>query len=295
MNKLELKNKFESKILPLLSPRLKGIIRQSFLNQIYEKSAWDWKYPIYALEWKLARFLTKARKCSVDGIELTIPCENWITHFRWYLFKDKETEVRKYLKDVMQSDDILFDIGANIGVFSVYAAKIHPKSTIFSFEPEYSNLNILKNNVLANKVGEQVNIFSVGISDKSGISKLHLSSTDPGAAVHTESKNNISTTDEGFKVVWNEGIMTTTLDEFCLNQQIIPNCLKIDTDGNELKILKGADNILKNSTLKSLIIEMPLHNKEQLLECETILKESGFKPTWSERDKTKNEVWTKKY
>ena len=83
------------------------------------------------------------------------------------------------------------------------------------------------------------------------------------------------------------------MDEFCRDQQIIPNCIKIDTDGNELKILKGATSTLKNCTMKNLIIEMPLHNEEQLFECETILKESGFMPTWSERDKTKNEVWSK--
>jgi FkbM family methyltransferase len=268
-------------------------IRQSFPYQLYLRSAGNWSYPIFSLRWKIAGLLNSPRKVSVDGIKLTIPCKNWITHYRWYLFKTKETEVRKYLKDIMQADDILFDIGANIGVFSVYAAKIHPNSTIFSFEPEYSNLNLLKDNVLANKVNEQVNIFSVGISDEACISRLHLSSTESGAAVHTESKNNISTTDEGYKVVWNEGIMTTTLDEFCRDQQIIPNCIKIDTDGNELKILKGATSTLKNPKLKNLIIEMPLHNEEQLFECETILKESDFIATWSEREETKNEVRTK--
>ena len=86
----------------------------------------------------------KSRKVSVDGIALTIPCENWITHFRWYYFKIKEVEVRNYIKDIMSDKDIFFDIGANIGVFSVYAAKIHPNAEIYSFEPEYSNLNLLK-------------------------------------------------------------------------------------------------------------------------------------------------------
>jgi len=283
-------NKLIERIMP---QSITEKIKHSFLYQLYFKSVGDWRYPLFSLRWKIAGLLNCPQKVSVDGINLTIPCENWITHFRWYLFKTKETEVRKYLKDIMQDNDILFDIGANIGVFSVYAAKIHPKSTIFSFEPEYSNLNLLKNNVLANKVNEQVNIFSVGISDEAGISKLHLSSNESGAAVHTESKNNISTTDEGFKVVWNEGIMTTTLDEFCRDQQIIPNCIKIDTDGNELKILKGATSTLQNRTMKNLIIEMPLHNEEHLFECETILKESGFIPTWSEREETKNEVRTK--
>jgi FkbM family methyltransferase len=293
LENMSLITKLVQKIKLSLSQSTKEKIKQSHSFHIYEKSVGNWMYPLFSLRWILASFLTSPRKISVDGIELSIPCENWITHFRWFLFKTKETEVRKYIKDVMQAEDVFFDIGANIGVFSVYAAKMHPKSTIYSFEPEYSNLNLLKNNILRNKVNEQVNIFSVGISDEAGFSKLHLSSTDAGAAVHTESKNNIVTTDEGYEVVWGEGIMTTTLDEFCQYLQIIPNCLKIDTDGNELKILKGASSTLKNIRLKSLIIEMPLHDEKQLAECESILIESGLLPTWSDREKTKNEVWTK--
>ena len=88
--------------------------------------------------------------------------------------------------------------------------------------------------------------------------------------------------------------MTTTLDHFCKEHKIYPNCIKIDTDGNELKILKGASKTLKNSALRSLIIEMPLHNEKQSIFCENILKDSGFTPSWSNREKTKNEVWTKK-
>ena len=133
-----------------------------------------------------------------------------------------------------------------------------------------------------------------GIIKRSGFSRLYLSDTEAGAAVHTESRENISTTDEGYKVVWKEGIMAITLDYFCKENNIYPNCIKIDTDGNEFKILKGASNTLKNSAMRSLIIEMPLHNEKQSIACENILKESGFIPSWSNREKTKNEVWTKK-
>ena len=195
---------------------------------------------------------------------------------------------------MISDEDIFFDIGANIGVFSVYAAKIHPKLKIFSFEPEYANLNLLKKNVISNKIDHQINIISVGLSDKVGFSKLYLSSVEGGAAVHTESRKDIDTTDEGYKVVWEEGIMTATLDNYCKNLKVIPNCIKIDTDGNELKILNGGLSTLKNPKLRSLIIEMPHHNAKQNESCEKILKNSGFFLYWSNKRKTKNEVWTKK-
>ena len=87
--------------------------------------------------------------------------------------------------------------------------------------------------------------------------------------------------------------MISTLDHLCDELKIYPNCIKIDTDGNEYKILKGAFYTLKNSALRSLIIEMPLHQEEQFKACENILKASGFKVSWSDRKNTKNEVWTK--
>lgn len=293
MNRLDLKSKIERIVGQYLSKKIKKIIIESSIYRIYDRSALNWKYPFFVLGWMLANYLTKARNHSVDGINLTIPCENWITHFRWYNFKIKEIEVRNFIRQMMGDEDIFFDIGANIGVFSVYAAKIHPNSKVFSFEPEYSNLHLLKNNVISNKIDHQIHIVSVGISDKVGFSKLYLSNLDSGAAVHTESREDIDATDEGYKVVWEEGIMTSTLDYLCQSLEVIPNCIKIDTDGNEYKILKGALNTLKNSELRSLIIEMPHHNENQTEACEKILKDSGFFLYWSNKRKTKNEVWTK--
>ena len=69
---------------------------------------------------------------------------------------------------------------------------------------------------------------------------------------------------QAFKVIWSEGIATFTLDKLCDSLNVCPNTIKIDTDGNEYKILKGALNTLKNSELRSLIIEMPHHNEKNL-------------------------------
>ena len=294
MNTIELRKVLHRKVKNALSPKYQKIIKNSFIYDIYEKSVLNWRYPLFSLNWKIARYLTRPRKVEIDNIEFTIPCENWITHFRWYLFKIKEPEVRRYIKDNILDKDVFFDIGANIGVFSVYAAKLHKNISVYCFEPEYSNVHLLKNNILANNIDKQVSIFSIGISNETGLSKLHLSDNAPGAAVHTESQNNIKMTDEGYRVIGKEGIMTITLDEFCEKSGIVPNCLKIDTDGNELKILTGAVKILKHSEFRSMIIEMPLHNELQTVECEKILIESGLRPTWSNRKETKNEIWGKK-
>lgn len=276
-----------------LTKKQKLIIKNNFLYKLFSRSAGNIFFPIFMFKWYLSNYLLKPKTVKIDNITFSLTIVNWITHFRWYLFDKKEIEVRDYLKTYLKPHDLLFDIGANIGVFSIYSAKIQPTCKVISFEPEFSNLYLLKKNVQQNKLFNQISIFSVGISDSVGISKLHLSSYDSGAAVHTESSSNINQTDEGYNVVGQEGIMTSTIDFFCEAQNIIPNHIKIDTDGNESKILNGALNVLRNKNLKSIIIEMPTHNKNQLNECEEILMKSGFTIAFSERNRTKNEIWIK--
>ncbi|HRK02258.1 MAG TPA: FkbM family methyltransferase, partial [Oligoflexia bacterium] len=212
-----------------------------------------------------------------------------ITHFRWYLFKTKETEVRHFIDTYLKPNETLFDVGANIGVFSVYAAKRGLR--VFSFEPEYSNLALLKKNILRNRVHANIQTYCVGISDFVGLSKLHLQSTLGGAAAHTESTSAIQSTSEGFAVVFSEGIVTATLDYLCENLGVVPNGLKIDTDGNEPKILSGAPKLLKNPVLKSIIIEIPSDPDKKRF-CEDILIQNGFHCDWSAQS-SKNQIWVR--
>lgn len=288
------KRKFLNTIKYLVGPNVaksrlaRWIRRKLSLPSLLANSVGDWRYPFLAFGWRIATFLTRPRKVSVGDVSFTLPCRNWVTHFRWYLFETKEPEVRHYIDRYVKSNDVLFDIGANVGVFSVYAGKKNIK--VYCFEPEYSNLSLLKENVLTNRLADRVNIYSVALSDFVGISTLHLQSIEEGAAAHTESQTPITTTDEGYPVVHAEGIFAVTLDYICEQLRVSPNCVKIDTDGNETKILQGATKTLRNPSLRSLVIEMPVPAMERAT-CEEILKQNGFKPVWVQRDKTRNEIW----
>ena len=64
------------------------------------------------------------------------------------------------------------------------------------------------------------------------------------------------------------------IDEFCNQQNIFPNLIKVDIDGNEDKFLNGASNLLKNKNLRSIIIE--LDDKQNRDKCISIIKKNGF-------------------
>lgn len=274
----------------LLRPIAKWFFKTA-AYRAYEHSYGDWRYLYLPLVWKLVRVMVPRRLVHVGRVSFTLPCDNWITHFRWYLFCSKEVEVREFLDNYLKDGDVFFDIGANIGVFSVYALKRHFGLTAYCFEPEYSNLHYLKENIVANGLMDRANIYAMAVSDIDGISTLHIQDTTPGAAVHTESKSNINTTDEGYAVVWREGVAAVTLDRVCGELGVVPNAIKIDTDGNEGKILSGASKTLADLRLRSIVIELP-PDEAVAQQCVDILGNEGFKLVWSRAD-TRNQVWSR--
>jgi FkbM family methyltransferase len=276
--------------------RIKSVARKiwhSRFGRLVERSHGDWRYPFLSLGWWLAGKVVPRKKVRVEGISFNLSCTNWITHFRWYLFHGKEPEVRYFIDEYLKDDDVFFDIGANVGVFSIYAAMRKPGLSVYCFEPEVSNMYTLKENIIHNGLTDRVKINCMGISDKIGYTLFHLSSFEEGSAVHTESREKITTTDEGFPVVWSEGIISVTLDYICKQLQCIPNALKIDTDGNEPKILDGALNLLSNETLRCLIVEMS-EEEGKRIHCQELLKAKGFCLEDHCFDKTRNEIWVRK-
>ena len=275
----------------ILKSKIGKVFRETLLIRMIEKSAGDWRYPYFLLTWWIAKILVPRRKVIINGLNFTLSCTNWITHFRWFLFKTKEPETIYFLDNYLKEGDVYFDIGANVGVFTIYPAKRYHDIQIFAFEPDGSNLALLKENLIENNIKENVLTYGLGISNSVGLSKLHIQDLTPGSALQTEDKNIIKTSVTGnFPIVWTEGIFTVTIDYFCKELNVIPNVIKIDTDGNENKILMGAKTILKNPELRAIIIEMP---EDQIDTCYPILLESGFQKKEYNFNKSQNEFWIK--
>ncbi|MFH2058517.1 MAG: FkbM family methyltransferase [Pseudomonadota bacterium] len=262
------------------------------IGKILVQTDGNWRCIFMFVPWTFVKILVPRKKVLVDGFEISLSRSNWITYTRWLYYKKKEVEVRNYINTYVKDGDVFFDVGANIGVFSLFAGKKYDNISVYSFEPEHSNIGILKENIFYNNLLKKVTPFSVAISDSIGLSKLHIQDFTPGAAVHTESQSDIEITEEGYEVVWAEGIATVTLDYVCEQLDIIPNTIKIDTDGHEDKVLRGAKATLSNQALRSIVIEMP-HEDEKTEYCVHLLKQAGFSLVWSDPEKTRNEIWEK--
>ncbi len=214
------------------------------------------------------------KSIDLNGKKIKFYATGEISFTRAKLFGKKEKEVYNFIDQYLKSDDIFFDIGANIGVFSIYAS-IFKNVNCIAFEPEYSNLYLLKKNIILNSLSNKINVYPLSISDKNNLNFLHLSSLETGSALHSISQNDLELTDEKAKVVMKIGTYSLTIDEFVKQAGIKPNMLKIDTDGNEVEILRGAKETL--SSVDYIAMEMPVNLKKKD-ECLKIMKDNLYEP-----------------
>ena len=167
-----------------------------------------------------------------------------------------------------KKDDIFWDIGANIGIYTIYAA-IKSKVKVYSFEPMPLNYKNLFINISLNKLEERVMPFCLVLNDKNISSYLYIKWFEEGfAGTSFNTPLEISNT-KGFKI-----------KQFCINIDTLvyklglpcPNYLKIDVDGNDFLVLKGAKKVTKDPKLKSILIELPI-GKVSLKEKEKVKRE----------------------
>lgn len=251
----------------------------------------DWRGSLSRLRWHTVRVLAPRRTVWSRGVRLTLQCENWITQYRWETFSEKEPETLDWIDRWVRGGDTVFDIGANIGVYALYAALRHPTVQVVAFEPEYGNLHLLRDNVMENLVQDRVAIYGVALGDRSGVSRLHIQDVSPGSALHTESSEFLERTLAGRPVVWREGICTMTLDDFCEQTSLHPQAIKLDVDGTEPRVLAGASRTLGSPLLRSLILEMPADAGARRI-CEQQLKAAGLQLQWQDPEgRSSNEVW----
>lgn len=234
------------------------------------------------------KHLTSTSTVHSRGLSFRLISDNWITKYRARLFNDKEPEMLDWLDENLQDSDVFFDVGANVGIYSIYAALRNPHTTVYSFEPEYSNLNQLKQNIIINNLSANIIPFSIALEDKTGISYLHIQDLTTGSALHTESRESLEKS-FGKDVVWKEGIGTSTLDFLTESIRVKPTLIKIDVDGNELNILKGGNKTFNLAELRSVIIEIidDQPNNEQVIK---FLNDHGFGLKYAFKE---NQVWSR--
>ncbi len=206
-----------------------------------------------------------------------------ITRMRGKTFEKKEPETIKWIKS-FKEDELLIDIGANIGIYSLYAGI--KNINVVSIEPDALNYALLNLNIRLNNLCSKITPYCIAIHDKNKYAKFNISSYQWGGALNSFD-NRLDQWGIEYKPVHFQGIYGTTLDKFIEETGINPKYLKIDVDGNENLILKGSVKLLNNKQLKSILIELD-SSRNDYHDSISIIENSGYKLDFKTRSNKNN-------
>lgn len=186
----------------------------------------------------------------------------------------KEKGTVKWLEGEVKPGDIIYDIGANIGLYTIVAAHLTgPGGIVYAFEPHMMNAVSLLRNVEVNNFTDRVKIFTCALHAKEGFLPFNYISTKTGSSGHqlghTTSESGKQFTPELVELKY-----STTIDKLIADNIIKPaNLIKMDVDGNEKLILRGMSNLLNVSSPRNIQVEIHPSIKKGIF---AFMKEHGY-------------------
>ena len=219
------------------------------------------------------------KKININQKTITLYAPNQLINWRIETLYTKEPETIEWINSFSKKKNIIFwDIGANIGLYSIYNSIKNKGSLTIAFEPSSSNLKILSRNISLNNLNHKIKIFSLPLTDrKSGFLTMKETLFQEGGSMNTfGEKFNY----EGKKLnsQMNYDLFGVSIKYLLDNKLLeIPDYIKIDVDGIEHLILSGAGKYLRNKKIKSLSVEINENFKTQYERVIKIMKQQNFK------------------
>jgi len=151
---------------------------------------------------------------------------------------------------LLKPDSVFLDVGANVGIFSLFAAKVFPSARIFAFEPAAKTFKLLARNIWLNDA-QNVTPVRSALGSSSGQAKMH---------VNVAGKDGLNTlgvpSHPDCELAGTEIVPITTLDEFLAVGTIARvDVMKVDAEGAELFIMEGAKELLQRNDAPVLLYE----------------------------------------
>lgn len=125
----------------------------------------------------------------------------------------------------IKSNDIIIDVGAHIGLFTLYASQFCSKGSIYSFEPDKENYELLLENVKLNNL-QDVRSFNLAVSNSNESVKLYLNDDESGHSIFSQSSQSTMVNSISLKKVFDDNHL-----KHC-------DFLKLDCEGAEYEIIK---------------------------------------------------------
>jgi FkbM family methyltransferase len=186
------------------------------------------------------------------------------------LYGIREPHTTNLMSAIIKDDDIVIDIGANIGYYALLESKLAPHGFVYAIEPVRENFDYLKINVDLNKC-TNIKLFNCAVSDKGGTGVIFVPERRNCASL-SEASN------EG--MFRQENVPLTALDSF-VDEHVkrCPTLVRMDVEGYEYQIIKGASHVLEKSNPLKIVAELhpSLMSESAYTDMLNILERQGFK------------------
>ncbi len=213
-------------------------------------------------------------QCRVRGLLIEIGTSSETEEMRARTYETKEPETLDWIDSHLGSGGVLFDIGANIGVYSLYASKRAPLAIVYAFEPESQNFARLCQNIVLNGANNIVPC-NFPLADREVLDYFYVNRLEAGESFHSFSTISDFTGTEGFAL--RQGSIATTVDMLVGRHRVPqPTLIKLDVDGLEDRILEGSKCALRSPSLRSLLVEWNYHSAAEINLLERRMESFGL-------------------
>jgi FkbM family methyltransferase len=191
----------------------------------------------------------------VDGKRYRFVADSLPAYQRARAVLSKEPDTIDWLRTNLRPDDVFLDIGANVGTFSIFAAKhISDQGHVYACEPHLPTAVQLLQNVAANGLQNRISVISAAASGDDGFHPFHYKRWRPGASGSQLDVPGGPGLQRPLGTELKVGMRVDTM----IGKGLIraPHLIKIDTDGIELPITRGMQDLLTRRTPRSVLVEI---------------------------------------
>jgi FkbM family methyltransferase len=169
-----------------------------------------------------------------------------------------EYEKQKLISREVRPGSVFWDVGANVGFYSLLASKLVGSGKVFAFEPAPRNLSYLRKHLTLNRV-RNVEVLAIAVCDKNGSSRFETE--ESGLMGHLSGEGGIT-------------VPTATLDSLVDDGAVLPpDYVKMDIEGAELLALHGASRTFQRFRP---VLFLATHGREVETECRRLLELWGY-------------------
>ncbi|MGH8614701.1 MAG: FkbM family methyltransferase [Gammaproteobacteria bacterium] len=250
--------------------------------------------PIKSFTFESDFFTVPCYEIEVEGKPIRYVGSTPLAHARLTSLFDKEPTTIPWLEQFRPGETFV-DIGANIGMYSVYAAAFSG-CKVFAFEPEALNYAELNKNIHVNGIHDRAAAFCLALSDESKVDYLNLGTFGIAYSHHDFAENTwVKDMDWGKKTTprnarLRQGCVSTTLD-ILVNAGVVPvpDHVKIDVDGLEHKVVAGCRKTFERPEVQTVLIEIDF-SSPQVEGTIDLMTDMGWKYSWDQLRTNRSQI-----